>query len=262
MSIITTSQISRTDLLGQRTYWNISELGVAQRHHSYPPDLLETILAKAQKLKDPASEKRHLNLRFIRGAHRLIPEINELIRWPGRMEELSELAGCELEPYPVSVIASTITFMGADHDDGAVSWHADGIPATEIVPLSIEDAEGGELAVYRGNYEAGLARLARGEEFSEAEISLFPHRMGHSTLGQLMRVLHRTNPMARGTRVSLNLNMRSRERPYIDDNPMYYLGADNPTFSWMDEYVRDVKDRQLPAYLADQARGAGVSAST
>ncbi|MDH6238613.1 tetrahydromethanopterin S-methyltransferase subunit F, partial [Cryobacterium sp. CG_9.6] len=42
-------------------------------------------------------------------------------------------------------------------------------------------------------------------------------------------------------------------KPYIDDNPMFYLAADNPTFDWVDEYVNDVRTRQLPAYLATQS---------
>jgi hypothetical protein len=249
-----TRQASRTDLLGQRTYWNISDLGVAQYRHAYPPDLLDTILSKALELKESRSDKRHLNLRFIRGAHRFIPEINDLINWPGRFEELSDITGCELEPYPISVIASTITFMGADHDDGTVDWHADGVPASEIIPLSIDDgSEGGDLAVFGGNYEVGLARLAAGEQIPSQETHTFSHQMGQATLGQLMRVLHSVTPMTRGRRISLNLNLRSRERPFIDDNPMYYLGADNPTFDWVEEYIRDVKEHQLPAYLSAQA---------
>jgi hypothetical protein len=247
------SAITRDQLLGCETHLKVSDLGVAQRRHDYPPELLATILTKALALKQQASDRRHLGLRLIRGAHTLIPEVNDLITWPGRLQTLSDIAKEDLEPYPVSVIASTVTFMGASPKDGVVDWHADGIPMTEIIPLQItDDATGGELTVFRGNYEAGLARLKRGECFTNEEILKFPHRLGHSTLAQLMRVLHSSGPMPTGARISLNLNLRSRTRPYIDDNPMYYLGADNPGFEWVGEYVDDVRNRQLPAYLAAQ----------
>ncbi|MBW4718610.1 hypothetical protein [Saccharothrix obliqua] len=244
--------ITRTELLGRPTVWRVSDLGVTQTPHDYPADLLGEILAKAIAIKESAAEKRHLNLRYIRGAHQHIPEVAELVHHPGRLAALSELAGVRLEPYPISVISTTITFMGASAEDGTVDWHADGVPVTEIIPLAMEDVEGGELTVFRGNYEEGMARLADGEEFTPAELAVFPHRVGHRTVAQLMRVLHRTAPMTRGYRVSLNLNLRSAERPYVDDNPLYYLAADNPTFDWVDEYLDDVRQRQLPAYLAAQ----------
>lgn len=245
------SYVGRHELLGYDTHLKVSDLGVAQRRHDYPAELLATVLAKALALKAGASDRRHLDLRLIKNAAAHIPEVNELVHWPGRLEALSAIAGEDLEPYPVGCIASTITFMRASPEDGVVDWHADGIPLTEIIPLQItDDAVGGELTVLAGNHETGFARLARGERFDEAELWTFPHRLGHSTLAQLMRVLHATAPMPSGARVSLNLNLRSRTRPYIDDNPMYYLGADNPDFDWVDEYVEDVRDRQLPSYLA------------
>lgn len=245
---------SRDQLLGYDTHMKVSDLGVAQRRHDYPADLLATILTKALALKQEASDRRHLDLRLIKGAADFIPEVNELIHWPGRLETLSAIAEEHLEPYPVSCIGSTITFMGACPDDGVVGWHADGIPLTEIIPLQItDDARGGELTVFCDNYETGMARLARGERLTDSELAKFPHQMGHSTLAQLIRVLHCTSPMPAGARVSLNLNLRSRTRPWVDDNPMYYLGADNPDFAWVDQYVTDVRDRQLPAYMARSA---------
>ena len=78
--------------------------------------------------------------------------------------------------------------------------------------------------------------------------------LGYEAHLKLMRVLHCTSPMPTGSRVSLNLNLRSRDRPYVDDNPMYYLGADNPDVEWVDHYVADVRHRQLPAYLAPGPR--------
>lgn len=242
--------VNRDELIGKPTFWKVSDLGVVQQPHPYPQDLVDTILRKALLIKQQASEKKHLNLRMIRGAHTLIPEVDELRNWPGRLNRLSDAADSELEHYPVSVIGTTITFMGAEECDGTVDWHADGVPVTEIVPHLVKDTDGGELQVFRGDHEIGLSQLAEGLQLAESDTLRFPHQMGCSTLAQLLRVLHRTAPMRRGTRVSLNLNLRSRTRPWIDDNSMCYLAADNPDFAWQDEYLQDVRQRQLPAYVA------------
>jgi hypothetical protein len=251
MPATATKRLTRTELIGHETHWKVSDLGVHQRPHDYSEDILATILAKALKLKTDQSQRRHLNLRFIPAAHRLIPEILDIVHWPGRLETVSEAAGVELEPYPISVIAATITFMGADRADGVIDWHTDGVPITEIIPLEISaDALGGDLRVFRGNHDEGMARLDRGDNFDETELARFSHRIDHSTLAQLMRVLHSTEPMLLGTRISLNLNLRSAVDPFIDDNSIYYLGADNPSLNWVDEYIDDVRQRQLPAYKA------------
>jgi len=243
---------TRAELIGKKSYWQISDLGLKQVEFDYDPELLRLIFDKAQRIKDEASEKRHLNLRFIRKAHVAIPEILELVHYPGRLDRLSGLAGAALEPYPVSVISSTITFMGASPDDGTVAWHADGVPVTEIVPLAMRDLDGGELQIYRGDYETGFTRLAEDGALSERDLITVPHRLGASTLAQLMRVLHRTAPIRSGYRVSLNMNLRSRDQPFIDDNPLYYLAADNPDYDWVDQYLSDVRARQVPAYLASR----------
>ncbi|RSN53542.1 hypothetical protein DMH01_38190 [Amycolatopsis sp. WAC 04182] len=245
-------EMSRFDLIRKKSHWQVSGLGVVQSEVDYDPALLRTVLDKARRIKDEMSRKEHLNLRFIREAHVVIPEILELVHYPGRLDRLSRQAGTELEPYPVSVISATITFMGADPDDGTAAWHADGVPVTEIVPLIMDDVVGGELQIYRGDYEAGFVLLDEQGTLPERDVITVPHRMGASTLAQLMRVLHRTAPIERGYRVSLNMNLRARDRPYIDDNPLYYLAADNPDFKWIDQYVSDVRSRQVPAYLASQ----------
>jgi len=224
-------EISRHAVLRRHTFWSVSDLGVVQRPHGYDQDLLATILAKALSLESEYARKMHLNLKYIRAAHELIPEINELLESEERLNALSESAGVALENYPVSVIGSTITFMGADKKMGSIDWHSDGVPVTEIVPLAISsDMDGGELEIYRGDFDEGLAILKNGGVFSDNELMKVPHRLGSSTLAQLIRVLHRTAPIHTGSRISLNLNMRSRGRPYVDDNSLVYLGADNPDF--------------------------------
>ena len=221
---------------------------MAQYKHNYDQNLLATILKKALAIKEEAAVKRHLNLKYIRGPQRLIPEINQLNHDPLRLARINQLVGAELEPYPISIVASTITFMGPEDGDGTVDWHSDGCPVTELIPLSIDDNDDCGVEIYKGNHETGHALLAEGKEIPGDQVFGVQHRVGSSTLGQFIRVLHRTVPMSRGTRVTLVLNLRSREKPYVDDNSLHYLGADNPDFSWVDEVISDVREHRLPAY--------------
>lgn len=239
---------SLDSLIGHPTFWKISEHGIAQFRHEYDSELLEIILNKALALKEQLAHKRHLNLRFIRGAQRYIPEINQLIFDSQRLNYLSEIAQVELEPYPISVVQSIITFMGPEHEDGALTWHTDGIPATELIPLEMKNLEGGELMIFLGNHEVGKYLVDEGLEIRDEQILKIKHRLGSSSFGQYIRVLHRTAPIQRGYRVTLNLNLRSKLKPYIDDNTIVYLGADNIDPEWVDEFVQDAWNKQLPAY--------------
>lgn len=241
---------SRRTLIQKPSYWECCELGAIQQNHHYDEVLLQTILEKANDLYNEVSEKKHLNLRYIRNARKYIPEIEELINDQERLDNLSELAGTHVEAYPIGVISSIITFMSDDTRDGTVAWHADGVPLTELIPLEIsEDIEGGELEIYRGDYEIGMALLQKKRDLPKDQLLSVPHQMGCSTLAQLIRVLHRAVPITKGRRVTLNLNLRSKERPFIDDNHLFFLGADNPDFEWIDDYIEDVRNNQLPAYM-------------
>jgi hypothetical protein len=242
----------RAEIVGRPSFHQVSDLGVVQASHGYDPDLLRRIRDRALALKRAYAQKRHLDLNFIRGAHLLIPEILDLVHAPGRLERLSALAGTPLEVYPLSVISSIVTFTSPAPDDGSIGWHADGIPVTELVPLAIEDLEGGELELYRGDFDHGLARVARGETIGDHEILRVRHAMGYSVCGQLMRLMHRVRPVTRGYRITLNLNLRAAEKPWLDDNSLTYLAADNPDMAWLDDYVDDVRTRVLPAYLKAQ----------
>jgi hypothetical protein len=245
--------MTRDDIIGEPSYTKSSNLGVLQFAHGYDEELLAVIAEKATRLRYTLAEKRHLNLKYIRNAHSHIPEINELIHASGRLARLSSLAEVELEVYPLSIISSIVTFQSADSNEGSIVWHADGIPITEMVPLSIENLVGGELELYRGSSEVGLARVAANEEINESETVRVDHRAGYSIFGQLMRLMHRVAPIEQGSRITLNLNLRSAKHPYIDDNSLCYLAADNPDLEWQNEYLSDVRERQLPSYMAAQA---------
>ncbi|MGI9305063.1 MAG: hypothetical protein ACR2RB_20510 [Gammaproteobacteria bacterium] len=118
-----------------------------------------------------------------------------------------------------------------------------------MIPLQLDGVEGGELTVYRGHYEDGTTRLERGEELPWDRQLRISHAPGYSTMGQYMRLLHRVSPIRSGTRVTLNLNLRSATRPYIDDNSLCYLAADNPDLGFISEMVKDLRTRQLPTYM-------------
>ncbi|RWH71546.1 MAG: hypothetical protein EOR72_17410 [Mesorhizobium sp.] len=76
--------------------------------------------------------------------------------------------------------------------------------------------------------------------------------MNYATLGQFLGVLHRTAPIQLGERVTLVLNQRSTIRPYVDDNRLFYLAADNDhDRAWVNELAEDVWTNQLPAYRRD-----------
>ncbi|MDH6238401.1 hypothetical protein, partial [Cryobacterium sp. CG_9.6] len=202
-----TQQFTRRELLGKETFWQASDFGAAQLSHQYPDDLLATICTQAREIKEESSETKHLNLRYIRGAHKLIPEILELFHLDGRLNALSEIAGTELEIYPISVITTAITFMGPD--DGTVGWHGDGVPHTELIALDVDNVTGGALEIYRGDFEEGSAAVHNGEDLPANMLTHIPHEVGSSIFGQFMRVLHRTQPMTSGNRITLTLNHRS-----------------------------------------------------
>lgn len=241
---------SRDDFIGHPTFHKVSDLGLVQFKHTYDRSLLDKITKKAVELKEEHAFNRHLSLRYIRGAQRFIPEINDLIYDAARLGNLSKLAGTELESYPLDVITSLITFMGPSDEDGSVGWHTDGAPVIEQIPLVLDKLEGGELQVYQGDSEVGLYKLSEGEKFNENEFLCVAHHKEYSMLSQFFRVLHRTNLITKGQRITLVLNLRSKEKSFINDNTSFYVGADNPDFDWFDQFRTDVRERQLPAYQA------------
>lgn len=242
--------ITREAIVGHETSWKISDLGAVQFKHRYNSDLLQEIMKKSIELKDEKADQKHLDLTFITGADRFIPEINELINDKERIERLSDFAGTKLEPYPLSVVGSTVTFMGPQEKDGTVDWHCDGVPVTELIPLDISDPIiGGELEIFMGNCEVGKSMTDAGITPDHKDILTIPHKIGYSTLGHFLGILHRTAPIQFGHRLTLVLNLRSVDRPFVDDNRMFYLAADSERDDkWVKEMADDVWNHQLPAY--------------
>ncbi len=251
--------ITRDAIVGHPTAWKVSDLGAVQFKHDYDKGLLDQILHEARALKAERAHQKHLNLTFITGADRFIPAIQELIHDPRRLERLSDLAGTKLEPYPFSVVGSTVTFMGPASGDNSVDWHCDGVPVTELIPLHMDEhLIGGGLEIYLGNCEIGKAMVDEGREIPEEDILRIGHKVGYSTLAQFVNIYHRTTPITVGTRVTLVLNLRSVERPFVDDNRLFYLAADNDQdLDWVKEIETDVRERQLPAYRRYEAARMG-----
>lgn len=247
--------ISREAIIGHESSWKVSNLGAVQFQHDYDPEVLESIARQALALKQERAHQKHLDLTFITGADRYIPTINELIRDKARLEQLSDYAGTTLEPYPLSVVGSTVTFMGPADQDGTVDWHCDGVPVTELIPLAISDPIiGGELELFLGDCETGKAMTDVGKAPGQGDILRIAHKMGYSTLGQFHGILHRTSPIKYGHRLTLVLNLRSVERSFIDDNRMFYLAADTDLDdSWIQEMAEDMWNNQLPAYRRTEA---------
>lgn len=247
-----TEYYTRDDFI-KNSYWKAGDLGSIQFRHNYDRSLLETIKNKAIARKEELGKNLHVGLNYIRSAHHHIPEINELLYDSEHIAALSEFAGITLEPYPLSVIAAAITYMS--QEDGNVDWHSDGPAFTQLIPLVMEDVEGGELEIYCEQREKARLELqeTNGVPNKDKIISI-KHNIDYSIFSQLHRCLHRTAPLKKGLRITLNLTFRSKEQPYIDDNTMWYLGADNPKFEWLDELVKDVKEHQLPAYIRDQEK--------
>ncbi len=247
--------ISREAIIGHDTSWKVSDLGAVQFQHNYNQDILQAIKSRALELKQEKAHQKHLDLTFITGADRFIPEINELIHDKERLERLSDYAGTKLEPYPYSVVGSTVTYMGPQEQDGTVDWHCDGVPVTELIPLDISDPIiGGELEIYMGNCEIGKSLTDVGAEPNPKDILTIPHKMGYSTLGHFLGILHRTAPIKYGHRLTLVLNLRSTERSFVDDNRMFYLAADSEQDKeWIDEIAEDVRVNQLPSYQKSEA---------
>jgi hypothetical protein len=234
----------------------VSNLGAVQFEHHYDRGLLDAIKAKALALKEEHAHQKHLDLTFITGADRLIPEINELMHEKQRVERLSDFAGTRLEPYPLSIIGSPVTYMGVSDKDGTVDWHCDGVPVTERILLeNSEPLIGGELEIYMGPWERGKSMIDRGITPDEQDIMRIKHKPGYSTLGHFLGALHRTRPIQFGHRLTLVLNLRSVERSFVDDNRLFYLVADtDQEDEWVKEIASDVWNNQLPAYRRAEAQ--------
>ena len=224
----------------------ISTLGFAQFHNRYDPALLKCILDEALRLESLASNK-FLSLKHLRKAHVHIPQIESLMLDTHRLEYLSQLAGCELEPYPIPTAASHINYYR--RGGPAIGYHTDGAAMVELIPLHIDGPEANTATlIYKG---PASNRSSFGEHqapFSNDEVIRVTQEVGASVLLQGRCLLHAAEINSESERVTLVLVLRSKHQPWKDDNTLFRLLQDDLPEDVVQPWVDDVVNRQYPAY--------------
>ena len=211
----------------------------------YSQDLLRDIGDAAGVLVG-AAENRFLGLNMLRAAHQALPQVQELVRSPERLRYLSEVAGVELEPYPIDLAASHINYYRAH--DSPIDLHSDGSAIVELIPLD-EMPDSGATIIYKGPRDQGYAELQEGhlDLHSDTKFLRFSHIFGQSTLMQGRRLLH-GGSTASIDRKLLVISMRSKVEPWKDDNSIARLAMDYNPREFLDQWVQDELGNKLPAY--------------
>ncbi|WP_030019985.1 hypothetical protein [Streptomyces monomycini] len=220
----------------------VCDLGYARYEHGYPEELLATVLDEARALArtewEAQSADRYLGLRHLRAAHEAIPAVKTLMHDQDRLRALSELAGTELEPYPITRAASHINFYRPG--EVPIAHHTDGAAVVELIPLHTAGTDrGGSTLIFQGSPERGRQLLEQGRRLAADEHAAVPQRTGHAVLMQGRRLLHTAQPLHDGERITLVLVMRSAAEPWKDGNSLARLLLDDPLPAVHDEWVRD-----------------------
>ncbi len=211
----------------------------------YSQDLLRDISRAAETLVGVA-ETRFLGLNMLRAAHQALPQVQELVRSPERLGYLSEVAGVELEPYPIDVARSHINYYRAY--EAPIDLHSDGSAIVELIPLD-EIPDSGATLIYKGPRDQGYAKLKESPLDLDSDTCFLrvPHIFGQSTLFQGRRLLH-GGSSACVDRKMLVIAMRSKVEPWKDDNSIARLAMDYDPHDFLDQWVQDELSNKLPAY--------------
>jgi len=224
----------------------ISELGFAQFHNCYDPEILTGILNEALKLESTASNK-FLSLKHLRKAHIHIPQIESLMLDKHRLEYLSQLAGCELEPYPIPTAASHINYYRRGQP--AIGYHTDGAAMVELIPLYIDGPKANTATlIYKGNASAQSSFGEHQTPSSKDDVIRITQEVGASVLLQGRCLLHAAEINSESERITLVLVLRSKHQPWKDDNTLFRLLQDDLPEDVVQPWVDDVVNRQYPAY--------------
>jgi hypothetical protein len=225
-----------------------SELGFARIAHNYPSDRLDAVHLRSRQLRSSAQprEQRFLGLDHLRRVQESIPEVGELVHDRNRLDRLSEIAGVELEPYPIGTSCSGVNFYWPGQQP--IEFHCDGPAFVELVPLHVDGSQdGGSTVVFAGPPDVGRARLRSGGRIRDDELEPIPQRVGSSVLLQGRMLLHSAETLLDGHRVTLVLSLRSRREPWKDGNTLSRLLNDDRPEDVADDWHHDVETRQLPA---------------
>jgi len=152
----------------------VSDTAFARIAHDYPPDLLAEIHAQSMQLRQSARSRgrRLLGLDHLRRVQETIPQVKELVHDRQRLDELSDIAGVELEPYPIGTSCSGINFYWPGQQP--IEFHCDGPAFVELVPLYVDGhQEGGSTVAFRGPPDAG--RLLAQDRIPDEQLLRIPN---------------------------------------------------------------------------------------
>lgn len=221
----------------------VSDLGIVVLDNHYSPSLLESMAVQAIDLwneREHSQDDKYLGLDHVRGAQTLIAEVAELMTDPRRLEALSEVAGVELEPYPIPSAAAHINH----YEPGAppIDLHTDGTAIVELIPLrTTGPQEDGTTVIYQGDPDTGKRRQAQGDTFDDDELIDITQQVGRSVLMQGRMLLHGVRALRAATRTTLIMALRSTREPWKDGNTLARLLLDDDLEEverpWIDDQV-------------------------
>jgi len=238
-------KVSLREITAYEGYRKISDLGYAILNHKYGIEKLQTIAQKAVAINSK-SQQKFLGLNHIRGVQALIPEVAEIVYDQDRLDFLSNIAGVELEPYPIPLATSHINFY--EKEKIPISLHTDGAAIVEIIPLEMSgENHGGGTLVYYGNVDEAENLLQQGQSINQEHVKCISHNLGRSVLLQGRMIMHGAEVPINGHRITLVIAMRSREEPWKDDNTIERIAMDDEIDDFITYWIEDSKNRKLPS---------------
>jgi hypothetical protein len=227
------------------------DLGFARYDHGYGADFLAAVHERSLALRAqaPPVRTRFLELDHLRRVQQRIPEVADLVYDRDRLAQLSDLAGTELEPYPIGTSCSGVNFYRPG--ELPIQFHCDGPAFVELVPLYADGSQdGGSTLLFRGPADVGSAKLQAQGRLDEQDLTAVPQRVGTGVLFQGRMLLHTAETLADGHRVTLVMSLRSKAEPWKDGNTLSRLLNDDRPEDVAEDWKNDVDTRKLPALRA------------
>jgi hypothetical protein len=223
----------------------VTSLAYAVVESEYGTETLARIASKALELR-PRAQGKFLGLVHLRAAQTHIPEVFNLMHDLARLRALSVLCGTELEPYPLTRAGAHINFY--EPHRATVDFHTDGPPYVELIPILLDgNCRGGSTVIFRGCPQSGLAIQRKGQKIPRDRLLSVSHEIGRSIVMQGRSLCHSAEVLTDGQRVTLVLPLRSKLKPWKDNNTLERLLLDDSPEDVVDEWTRDSIHRKLPA---------------